>query len=296
MVGAMSEDRRLSPVELLRQLTLAIERLAVQGLASGAVRGATDELRAGMPEFDGQVQELLQDVLTILGRMAQEAAERPAYPPGTWPRLVAEAAVQGAIEELRRSLPRLDALSKELLDRVNALLDRSAEVAASRRSDLLKPGSRARLTAAGVVEGALRELQQAMPMLAPLTAELASQAGGGFVAGIGSKAEERVEAFTALLDRAGRSLVHALVDQLDTELKARWGAAGVDASGAAAAVAERAAVASVRGASEELVRQVRSVSSGMLSSLGRRLRKPAILAAGTSSALLLVALFVSKVR
>lgn len=308
----MSKESRLSPVELLRQLTLSAGRLATEGIASGAVRGATEELRAGLPELDGQLQDLLRDVLAILGRMAHEAAERPAGQPGARARVIAEEVVRGALGEFRRSTPGWSALSQELLERVNQWLERSAEVAASRQLEIRRPGDRARMMATGAVEGALEQLHVSMPQLAPEVAGLASQVGRGFVEGVGSTMEEKTEVFSSFLERAGRSFVHALVEQLDTELKARRGAAEGAVRRATVEVTEQAAAACVRGASEELVRQVRAleaslagesvlhrasreVSRGLLAPLAERLREPWVLAAGTGGVLLL-GVFLARAR
>ncbi|WPB74943.1 hypothetical protein KYC5002_38855 [Archangium violaceum] len=309
----MSKESRLFPVELLRQLTLSVERLAAQGLASGAVRGATEELRAGLPALDGQLQEVFQDVLTLLGRMAHEATERQARPSEEWSRLVAAGAVRGSVEEMRRSMPGLNAFSQEVLARLNHLLERSTRVAASREKEIRKPGTRARLTAAGAVRGALGELRVSMPQLAPVAAELSSQVGRGFVEGLGAQVEENHEAFAAFLEHAGRSFVHAFVEQLDMEVRARWGEGVGKVGPAMEDTAEHVAAACVRGAAGELVRQVRSlrestsgrgvlrragqeVSSGILSALNEGLRKPFVVAAGTGSALLLAMLLVMKSR
>jgi hypothetical protein len=309
----MSKEARLSPVELLRQLTLSVERLAAQGIASGAVRGATEELRAGLPELDGQLQAVFKEVLTLLERMAHEAAARPARPPEEWSRLVAEGAVRGAVEELRRSMPGADAFSHEVVERLNQLLERSTRVATSWEKKLRTPGARARIAAAGAVRGALGQLHDSMPQLAPVAAELSSRVGRGLVEGLGATAEEKSDALAAFLERAGRSFVHALVDQLDTELRARWDEGEGKVGRAMADTAEQVAAACVRGATEELVRQVRSlresslgkgvlrragreVSSGILAALGEGLRKPFVVAAGASSALLLAVLLVTRTR
>ncbi|ATB35091.1 hypothetical protein CYFUS_000503 [Cystobacter fuscus] len=309
----MSHERRLSPVELLRQLTLSVERLAAQGLASGAVRGATEELRAGHPELDGQLQAVFQDVLTLLERMVHEAAGRPVRPPEEWSRRVAEGAVRGAVEELRRSMPGVDAFSHEVLERLNRLLERSTRVAANRERELRMPGTRARIAAAGAVRGALGELHDAMPRLAPMAAGLSSQVGRGFVEGLGAKAREERDVFAAILERAGRGFIHALVEQLDTELRARWGVGEGKVGRVVEDRAEQVAAACVRGATGELLRQVRSlggsssagealqragreVSSGILSALAEGLRKPFFAAAGASCALLLTALLVTRAR
>jgi hypothetical protein len=309
----MRKEARLSPVELLRQLTLSIERLAAQGIASGAVRGATEELRAGLPELDGQVQAVFQDVLALLERMAHEAAERPSRPSEEWSSLIAQGAVRGAVEQLRRSLPGLNVFSSEVMARLNVLLEQSARVAANREAEIRTPGTRARLAAAGAVQGALGQLHDSMPQLAPVAAEFSSQVGRGLVEGLGAKVVEENEALAALLERVGRSLVHAFVDQLATELRTQWNQREGVVVRAVEDTAEQVAAACVRGATEELVRQVRAlrestsgrgilrkagweVSSGILSALSDGLRKPLAVAVGAGSALLLSVLLVTKLR
>jgi hypothetical protein len=284
----MSNERRLAPIEMLRRVALSLERLAAQGVASGAVRGATEELRAGMPVPAEQLRALFQDGLEILERLAHEAAERSSTPPGTWAHLVAEQAVQGAIEELKRSMPGLDALSRELVERVNRFLERSARVAASREEELRTPGFRARIAAAGAVEGAVGQLKESLPVLAPIASSAASEVGQGLVEGLATGARERADDFSALLDHAGRGLLHAIVDQLDAEVKARREAVEGDAITAAAKAAEHIAAATVRGATSELGR--------VLAALGQRLRRPLGLAAGASGALLLVTLIAVRAR
>ncbi|MCY1078878.1 hypothetical protein [Archangium lansingense] len=96
-----------------------------------------------------------------------------------------------------------------------------------------------------------------MPQLAPVAAEFSSQVGRGLVEGLGAKAEEKSDALAAFLESAGRRFVHALVDQLDTELRARWSAREGNVSRAVEDTAEQVAAACVRGATEELVRQMR---------------------------------------
>lgn len=309
----MSKEARLSPVELLRQLTLSIERLAAQGIASGVVRGATEELRAGMPELDGQLQAVIQDVVTLLGRMVHEAAERPARSPEEWSRLIGEGVVRGAVEELRRLMPGADTFSGEVVARLNVLLERTTRLAANREQEILTPGTRARLAAAGAVQGALGQLHESMPQLAPVAAEFSSQVGRGLVEGLGAKAEEKSDELAAFLERAGRRFVHALVDQMDTELRARWSTREGTVGRALEDTAEQVAAACVRGATGELVRQVRvlsestsargflrraghELSSGILAGLVEGLRKPLVVAAGAGSALLVAALLVTRTR
>src|SRR5690242_20716505 len=64
------------PIEALRNLTLSLQRMVATEIATGVVRGTADGLREEVPDGHGQLHTLLQDLLTVLGRMAHEAAER----------------------------------------------------------------------------------------------------------------------------------------------------------------------------------------------------------------------------
>lgn len=304
----MRHEGRLSPVELLRRVTLSLEQLAVQGLASGAVRGASEGLQAELPALDGQLRALIEDGVALLARLVQDAAERP---PGAWTRSMAESAVAGAVDELRRSMPGVDALSRELIERMNAWLERSSEAAALRNRELREPGARAREMATGVVEGVVKELEHALPAVSPMGAEVASQAGRGFIQGLGEALESRSEKFDEVLDEAGRRLVHAVVEQLDLELRALRSRSQRDMGSAVASMAERTAVATVRGASEELRRQFRAtrdaggpplrvasreVTLGVLSALSERLRRPLAVMTGVGGVLALTAFTLARRR
>ncbi|XXF79977.1 hypothetical protein P2318_09565 [Myxococcaceae bacterium GXIMD 01537] len=301
----MSQDKRLYPLELMRQLTLSIERLLAQGLASGAVHGATQELQAGLPEMDEPLRALFQDVLTLVGRLAHDAASRPAYPPGTWPRVIAESAMHGIMMEFRNSHPDLHITTEEIFKRLRDWLERSTEHEQQRLEEGRAPGFRARDAAAGAVEGVVAQLDKSRERLAPMAAEVASQAGRGFVEGLGAKTDEQTEALTRFLERAGHVVVHTLAEALETELRARKGQLFEDVGAAVAQLAERTAEATVRGAFAELARHQEEqhlqragweVSSGALAAAGARLRRPLALAAGAGGALFLAALIVLRTR
>ncbi|MBZ4413681.1 hypothetical protein K8640_36195 [Myxococcus sp. XM-1-1-1] len=297
----------LSPVERVRRLALSLERLAAHGLASGAVSGATEGLQEELPALDGTLKELIQDTVLLLARTVHEANE---HAPGAWTHTLAESAVRSAVEELRRSMPGVDLMSRELVERMNGWLERTAETEALRRRELRKPGARARTMATGAVRGAVKELEHDMEMVAPMAAHLASRAGQGLIEGLSHALEARSERLDEVLERAGRRFVHSVVEQLALELKARR--EGTDLGGAVAAMAERTAVATVRGASEELRRQGRAardehsgsslraasrdVTLGVLSALSEHLRRPFAVVAGTGGALMLTALTLKRWR
>jgi hypothetical protein len=199
-------DRSAHPFEWLRGLALSLERLAAQGVASGAVRGAADELRAGVPDdLDAQVRALLQEGLTVLERLVGEAARSKGSPLGTWSRTTAEGAVRGAVEEVRRLVPDLQPTTQEIFARVNLWLDRSASEAAARAQEIRVPGDRMRIAAAGAVAGATEQLGVALPQLGAPAAEFAARVGRGFVRGAADELGRQLQV-------AGRSpLVRAVL-------------------------------------------------------------------------------------
>lgn len=171
-------DRSVHPVDWLRGIALSIERLAVEGVASGAVRGAADELRSGLPEDLGaRLRAVLQHALTVLDRSLGEAAQANAPPLETWARATAEGAIRGALEEYRRLVPEMQPTTQELLARVRLWLEHSATAAEARAQEIRAPGDRARILAAGAIAGAAEQLTDALPRLAEPTAQLASRVG-----------------------------------------------------------------------------------------------------------------------
>jgi hypothetical protein len=171
---------RMNPVEWLRGVALSLERLAAQGVAGGAVRGATEELRSGLPD---ELDKVAEDVLTTLARLAAEAARARTSPLETWSTRAAAGAVRGAVEEMRRLVPGMESMNRDLLARVKLWLDRSASEAGERAQVIQAPGDRARIAAAGAIRGAADQLEKALPELAPPAAEFASRVGRALVRG-----------------------------------------------------------------------------------------------------------------
>ncbi|MBJ6766134.1 hypothetical protein JGU66_35725 [Myxococcaceae bacterium JPH2] len=219
----MGNDRRLAPLELLRQLALSLEGFAVQGVASGAVRGAAEGLQAELPNLDGALRQLVEDALTVIGRLAHECAERPAQPPGTWPRIAAEGAMRGLTSEFKRANPELQTAAHEVLKRLNVWLERSAAAEAGRLEADRTPGSRARVAAAGAIEGAVSQLGKSRDALAPLAEEVAARAARGFVHAFAEALDEEWEARRGtkepVLRRAGREVATGLMAALAPSLK-----------------------------------------------------------------------------
>jgi hypothetical protein len=177
-------DRGLNPVEWLRGVALSLERLAAQGVASGAVRGATEELRAGLPDdLDTEVRTVAEDVLTVLARLSAEAARARTSPLETWSTRAAAGAVRGAVEELRRLVPDMQATNQELIARLKLWLDRTSSEASARAQELHAPGEATRTAAAGAIRGATEQLTAALPVLAVPAAEFASKFGHALVQG-----------------------------------------------------------------------------------------------------------------
>jgi hypothetical protein len=281
----MATERRSNPMTALRNLALSLERLAAREAASGVVRGAADGLRQELPELDGQLHTLLRDALTVLGRLAHEAAERENVDPGAAAHALAAAAMQGMLEVLEREWQDGGMPLHAFVDRLNRLLDEVAEFARSRTDEVRAPGERAEALVEGVVRAALRQLHEGMPVLTedgrtlvPLGAELATQVGRGLVTGIDAKLQEDADALVGLLERAGRGLVRGLAAGIREEL-ASSPVSAVEALGASLEkLAERTTAATFRGA------------GSALRALGMNLRRPLLAVAGAGSALLAVTL------
>lgn len=314
----MKNGRHAGPVEALRNLALSLERLAATEAASSVVRGAADGLRKELPGVEGQLRPLLQDVLTILGRLAHEAAERERVDPEAAARSMAGAAMQGALEVLEREWQDGGMPLHAFMERINLLLDEVIEYAHSRTDEIRTPGERAEAMARGLVRATTDELRGAMPGivegaqgLAPLGAEVASKVGRGLVEGIESKLREDSDALVGLLERAGRGLVRGLAAGIREELATSPLASGETVAASLETLAERSAAATVRGASGALAgegrrwrdvlksdgalrRASRELTGGALEALGAGLRRPLMAVAGAGSAL--VALTVLAVR
>jgi hypothetical protein len=137
------------PIEWLRGVALSLERLAAQGVASGAVRGAAEERRA------------LEE----------------------WSRSAAQGAARGVVEELRRLVPNLQPTTQDILGRARLWLERSESEAVARAHALRAPDELARAAVAGAVAGASEQLSALLPTLAAPAAEVAARIGSGLVRG-----------------------------------------------------------------------------------------------------------------
>lgn len=314
----MAKEQQGGPVQSLRRLALTLERLAAREAVSGAVSGAAEGLRKELPELDGQLRTLLQDVLTVLGRLAHEAAEREHLSPGATAQTMASAAMQGAIDVLEREWQDGGMPLHAFVERLNRVLDGLVEFALSRADEIRAPGDRAAEMARGVMKAAVEQLNDSLPVFAdearkliPYGEEVASRVGRGLVAGMGSRLQEDSDALVGLLERAGRGLVRGLAAGLREELAASPLASAEAAGAQLESLAERTAAATVRGAGGALESQgrrfrdalrrdgtlrraSRELTGGVLEALGAGLRRPLLAAAGAGSAL--VALSVLAVR
>lgn len=312
-VPTLPRVTRPRPLQILKELVLSVQRVAAEEAATGLVRGAAEGLRDELPEAEQKVRALIHDSLTALGRLAHDAAHRANGPAETTHDLAA-AAMRGALEELEREWQNGGFPLHSFVERLNQLLDRVGQYAGSRASFFERPDLRAREVSAGLVEGASDKLHERAPSiaedlraLAPLAEELASRAGQGLVCGMQHRASQDREAFARFLEQAGRGLIRGLSSALQEEL-ARAPLPGAERLGKSAAeIAEQTAAGIVRGASQELVRQLvplqqafassggaRQVTqeavAGALQALGQRLKGPlvAAIAAGGAVATLAV--------
>lgn len=316
----MASERRTGPVEALRGLALSLERLAASEAASGAVRGAADGLRKELPELDGQVRALVHDVLTVLARLAHDAAEREGSALGATTHTLAAAATQGILDAMAQEQREGGLPIRAFLERLNRVSDQLMEYARSRTEEIHTPGQRARVIVRSLVTEASEQIHEAMPGIAddaraliPLGAEVASQVGRGLVEGLESKLHEDSDALAGLLERVGRGLVRGLAAGVREELAASPMASG-DALGASLEkLAERTAAATVRGAGGALEvqgrrwrealrkegalrRASRELVGGVLESLGSGLRRPLMAVAGAGSALVVLSVLAVRWR
>ena len=296
----MSNERRLGPVELLRNLALSLERTAAHEAASGVVRGAADGLRKEMPELDGQVRTLLQDTLTVLGRLAHEAAEREQVEPGAVAHSMAASAMQGLLEVLEREWQDGGMPLHSFVERLNRLLDGVVDFTHFRAEEIRTPRERAQAITETLVKTAVQQLREEIPALteelrtlAPLGGEVAARVGQGLVAGIESKLRENPDVFGDLLEHAGRKLVRGLAAGLREELDSSPAVSGEALGASLERLAERTAAATVRGAGGALTSQLRTwrdaragdgtlrrvtreLTQGALEALGGGLRRPLV--------------------
>ncbi|MDY7230179.1 hypothetical protein [Hyalangium rubrum] len=298
---------RAGPMEALRNLALTLNRLAVREATSGAVRGAADGLRQELPEFDAQLRALLEDALTVLGRLVHQAAEREGQEPGAAARTLATSAMQGALEVLEQEWQDGGMPLHSFVERLNRLLDEVVAFAHSRTEEIHSPGERAQAMARGVVTAAMEGLHGAVPtfaedarLLAPLGAEVASKVGQGLVEGVASKLQENSDPFEKLLERAGRGLVRGIAAGIREELASSPGASREALGASLETLVERSAAATVRGAggalSQQWRRTSRELTNGALEALGTVLRRPLRVAVGAGSALVALSLLSMRWR
>ncbi|MFP2900197.1 hypothetical protein, partial [Corallococcus sp. 4LFB] len=246
---------RTGPIEALRNLALSLQQLAASEIASGVVQGTADGIRKEVPDLDGQLRTLLQDVLTVLSRMAHEAARREHGQPVDATQALAEAAMEGALKALEREWNEGGLPLHGFIVRLNRLFDEVVAFAHSRTDEIRTPGERAQLMARGVVKAATEQLHDSLPSiiddargLVPLGEEVASKVGRGLVVGVESKLREDSSLLLELVERGGRGLVRGLAAGLREEL-ASSPAASAEALGTSlATLAERTAAATLRGA------------------------------------------------
>lgn len=286
----MGKEHRAGPVEVLRNLALSLERMAAREAASSVMRGAAEGIREELPdELERQLHALLQDALTVLGRMAHEAAEREPVEPGATAHTLATAAMQGVVEVLEREWQDGGMPFHALVERINRLLDEITAFAHSRTDEIRSPGERAQAMAEGMVRAAVRELRESLP-------------------GIESKLRKDGALLGSLFEQAGRGLARGLAAGLREEL------ASSKALGASVEeLAGRSAAAVVRGASGALKEQTgpwrqaverdgalrqasREVTAGVLEALGAGLRRPLLALMGAGSALVGIGLFAARWR
>ncbi|CAM3269794.1 hypothetical protein G4177_16125 [Corallococcus sp. ZKHCc1 1396] len=288
----MQGKRLTGPVEALRNLSLSLARLAASEAATGAVHGSAEGLRKEMPELDGQLRALLQDVLTVLGRLAHEAAEREHVAPADAAHLLAGAAMEGALKALEREWNDGGLPLHAFMVRINHLFDEALEFAHSRTDEIRKPGERAQAMSRGVVKAAMEQLHEAVPLLledaralAPLGEEVASRVGQGLVRGMAAGLREELASSPAVSR-------DALVASLE-EFAQR--AASATVRGAGSALEEEGLRWREAPAEGRPLRRVgRDFTAGVLEALGSRLRRPLLAMAGAGSALVVVTVLAAR--
>ncbi|MFP2926921.1 hypothetical protein ACLESO_17325 [Pyxidicoccus sp. 3LG] len=285
----MANDRRGGLIGALRNLALSLEHHVASEAASGAVHGAADGLREELPELDAQLRDLLHDLLTVLGRMAHQAAEHEA--PGAVAHTLSAAAMKGALEMLAQEWQHGGLPLHSLMERLDRVSFHVVEFARSRTAEIRAPGDRARLMVRGVAQEASKQFHEAVPaltedvrVLAPLGAEVASQVGRGLVDGLQSKLHEDADALLGLLERAGRGLVRGVAAGVREELSSGPLGSGEALGASMEKLAQRSAAATIRGA-------LSAFGEGLRRPL-EALRRPLVAVAGAGSALMLASVVV----
>ena len=311
----MSKDTSLSPVASLRQVALSLERLVAHEAAKGMVGGAADGLRREMPEIDGQLRSIVQDALTVLGRLLHEAAEHEQVDPSEAARNLAASTAQGLIEVLEREWQNGGMPLHSLVERLNVLLDEIIDFTHSRTDEIRTPRERAQAMTEAVVDAALGRMHDAVPVFAadfravgPLGEEVASAVGRGLVTGLGSHLRTDADVLGEVVYRAGQDVGRGVAAGVWEELATRPGLSRETLATTLEALAERTAAAAVRGASGAVTEQVRAwnrdaeaqtvrrmsrdVTAGVLDALAERLRRPLLAVASAGGAMVLTLMMV----
>ncbi|MBZ4370113.1 hypothetical protein [Corallococcus sp. AS-1-6] len=316
----MGSTGRTGPVEALRNLTLSLQRMVAAEIATGVVRGTADGLREEVPDGDHQLHTLLQDSLTVLGRMAHEAAGREPGASADATEVLAGAAMEGALKALEKEWNDGGLPLHGFMVRLNQLFDEVVAFAHSRTDEIRTPGERAQAMARGVVKAATEQLHDSLPAIledargvVPLGEEVASKVGRGLVSGVESMLREDSAWLLGLVEQAGQGLVRGLAAGLHEELVTNPMASREALGASLAALAESTAAATVRGAGsaltqeqlrwrqepahQDLVRRTsRDITAGALEALGARLRRPLLALAGAGSALVALTVLSSRWR
>ncbi|WNG17765.1 hypothetical protein [Cystobacter fuscus] len=269
----MSKDQPSSPVATLRHLALSLERLVAHEAAKGVVGGAADGLRKELPGLDAQLRTIVQDALTVLGRLLHEAAEHERVDPGATAQTMAASAMQGLLDVLEREWQDGGMPMHSLVERFNLLLDEIIDFTHSRTDEIRTPRERAQAMTEAVVDAALGRVHDAVPVFAedlraagPLGEEVASAVGRGLVTGLGTQLQKDAE---TLAERTAAAAVRGASGALTQQVRA-WN--------------QEADALAVR-------RMSRDVTAGVLDALAERLRRPllAVASAGGVMALTLLA-------
>jgi hypothetical protein len=301
---------------MLRNLAVSLERLAAHEAASSVVRGTADGLRQEMPELEGQLRTLLQDTLTVLGRLAHEAAERQQVDPAAAARAMAASVTQGLLEVLEREWQDGGMPLHAFVERLNRLLDGVVDFTHFRAEAIRTPRERAQAITETMVRTVVQQLREEVPAfaeelraLAPVGEELASKVGRGLVTGVEAKLRENPDVFGDLLENAGRKLVRGLAAGIREELASHPAVSGEALGASLETLAERTAAATVRGAGRALRDEVhswrntrvrngtlrrvtRELTQGAMEALGAGLRRPLIAVASAGSLMTLALLSV----
>jgi len=161
---------------------LGVEQRAAAGLASGAVKGAADQLHA---LSDDDLRDLLRVTVRALERLAAAAAHGPGELAEELGSRAAKGAVESGVAELKESLPRIMTLLDGLIRLVRAGVERR-EVAAREHETGRHEAARTR----AMVAGAMEELE----VHAPAVQELSTTVAQGVLCELGVWIDERVAA------------------------------------------------------------------------------------------------------